>query len=170
MTLPPDAWPRLKDVFAGARAVGGRAPLVPRSGLLRRQNAALRQEVESLLSSDERAEEAFSRRQRGAGRRHQGDKEPEGQRIGTYQIASRIGAAEWVSLSRRRAPQANRQVAIKVLLPAVADDPDRLERFSREAQVVSASLNHRTLRRSTSSKTPTAYDVGQGTGGGHARR
>src|SRR5215204_968417 len=35
----------------------------------------------------------------------------------------------------------NRQVAIKVLLPAVADDPDRLARFSREAQVL-ASLNH----------------------------
>jgi serine/threonine-protein kinase len=35
----------------------------------------------------------------------------------------------------------NRQVAIKVLLPAVADDPDRLARFSREAQLL-ASLNH----------------------------
>ncbi len=35
----------------------------------------------------------------------------------------------------------NRDVAIKVLLPAVADDPDRLARFSREAQVL-ASLNH----------------------------
>jgi eukaryotic-like serine/threonine-protein kinase len=32
-------------------------------------------------------------------------------------------------------------VAIKVLLPAVANDPDRLARFSREAQVL-ASLNH----------------------------
>ena len=35
----------------------------------------------------------------------------------------------------------NRDVAIKVLLPAVANDPDRLARFSREAQVL-ASLNH----------------------------
>src|SRR5262245_20528621 len=35
----------------------------------------------------------------------------------------------------------NRQVAIKVLLPAVANDPDRLARFRREAQVL-ASLNH----------------------------
>jgi serine/threonine-protein kinase len=32
-------------------------------------------------------------------------------------------------------------VAIKVLLPAVANDPDRLARFSREAQLL-ASLNH----------------------------
>src|SRR3954463_4374459 len=35
----------------------------------------------------------------------------------------------------------NRDVAIKVLLAEVANDPDRLARFSREAQVL-ASLNH----------------------------
>ena len=42
---------------------------------------------------------------------------------------------------RARDAKLNRDVAIKVLLPAVADDPDRLARFSREAQVL-ASLNH----------------------------
>ena len=61
----------------------------------------------------------------------------------------------WGGLSRAR-HQLNRDVAIKVLLPAVANDPDpstgsgssratsrddRLARFSREAQVL-ASLNH----------------------------
>ena len=35
----------------------------------------------------------------------------------------------------------NRDVVIKVLLPSVANDPDRLARFSREAPVL-ASLNH----------------------------
>lgn len=42
---------------------------------------------------------------------------------------------------RARDPKLNRDVALKVLLPAVANDPDRLARFSREAQVL-ASLNH----------------------------
>jgi len=42
---------------------------------------------------------------------------------------------------RARDTKLNREVAIKVLLPAVANDPDRLARFSREAQVL-ASLNH----------------------------
>src|SRR5262245_9707727 len=42
---------------------------------------------------------------------------------------------------RARATKLNRDVAIKVLLPAVANDPDRLARFRREAQVL-ASLNH----------------------------
>ena len=34
-----------------------------------------------------------------------------------------------------------RDVALKVLPPALANDPDRIERFKREARVV-ASLNH----------------------------
>src|SRR4051794_35462867 len=42
---------------------------------------------------------------------------------------------------RARDTKLNRDVAIKVLLPAVANDRDRLARFSREAQVL-ASLNH----------------------------
>jgi Tol biopolymer transport system component len=42
---------------------------------------------------------------------------------------------------RARDAKLNRDIAIKVLLPAVANDPDRLARFSREAQVL-ASLNH----------------------------
>ncbi len=42
---------------------------------------------------------------------------------------------------RARDSKLNRDVAIKVLLAEVADDPDRLARFSREAQVL-ASLNH----------------------------
>ncbi len=42
---------------------------------------------------------------------------------------------------RARDAKLNRDVAIKVLLPAVAADAERLARFSREAQVL-ASLNH----------------------------
>ncbi len=42
---------------------------------------------------------------------------------------------------RARDTKLHRDVAIKVLLPAVANDPDRRARFSREAQVL-ASLNH----------------------------
>ena len=42
---------------------------------------------------------------------------------------------------RARDTKLNRDVAIKVLLPSVASDPDRLARFKREAQVL-ASLNH----------------------------
>ena len=39
---------------------------------------------------------------------------------------------------RARDTKLNRDVAIEVLLPAVANDPDRLARFSREAQVLAS--------------------------------
>ena len=42
---------------------------------------------------------------------------------------------------RARDTKLNRDVAIKVLTRSVVNDPDRLARFSREAQVL-ASLNH----------------------------
>jgi serine/threonine protein kinase/Tol biopolymer transport system component len=64
-----------------------------------------------------------------------------GSRIGPYQLASRIGAGGMGEVYRARDTTLNRQVAIKVLLPAVANDPDRLARFRREAQVL-AALNH----------------------------
>jgi TolB-like protein/Flp pilus assembly protein TadD len=65
----------------------------------------------------------------------------EGQRLGSYQLAARIGAGGMGEVYRARDTKLNRDVAIKVLLPAVANDPDRLARFSREAQLL-ASLNH----------------------------
>jgi len=40
--------------------------------------------------------------------------------------------------------QLNRQVALKILPDAFADDPDRLARFTREAQIL-ASLKVRVL-------------------------
>ena len=42
---------------------------------------------------------------------------------------------------RARDTKLNREVAIKVLLAAVANDTARLDRFSREAQLL-AALNH----------------------------
>ncbi len=64
-----------------------------------------------------------------------------GARLGSYEILSSLGAGGMGEVYRARDTKLNRDVAIKVLLPAVANDPDRLARFSREAQVL-ASLNH----------------------------
>ena len=64
-----------------------------------------------------------------------------GQRVGVYEIVARLGVGGMGEVYRARDTKLNRDVAIKVLLPAVANDPDRLARFSREAQVL-ASLNH----------------------------
>ena len=64
-----------------------------------------------------------------------------GTRLGPYEIVATLGAGGMGEVYRARDAKLNRDVALKVLLPAVANDPDRLARFSREAQVL-ASLNH----------------------------
>jgi serine/threonine-protein kinase len=64
-----------------------------------------------------------------------------GSRLGPYEILALLGAGGMGEVYRARDTTLNRDVAIKVLLPSVANDPDRLARFRREAQVL-ASLNH----------------------------
>src|SRR5476649_151695 len=65
----------------------------------------------------------------------------QGTRLGPYEIITPLGAGGMGEVYRARDTKLHRDVAIKVLLPSVASDPDRLARFSREAQVL-ASLNH----------------------------
>jgi serine/threonine protein kinase len=64
-----------------------------------------------------------------------------GARLGPYEIVSPIGAGGMGEVYRARDTRLNRDVAIKVLPELFAKDPDRRERFEREAQVL-ASLNH----------------------------
>ena len=140
MALPHDDWRRLKEVFAGARAL----PVERRTAYLAEacgDNEAMRQEVESLLASNERVKSFLETPAAAQVQDAFAAKNLEGHRIGSYQIAARIGAGGMGEVYKALDTKLNRQVAIKVLLPAVADDPDRLARFSREAQVL-ASLNH----------------------------
>ena len=64
-----------------------------------------------------------------------------GTRLGPFEILSSLGEGGMGAVYRARDTKLGREVAIKVLLPAVANDADRLARFQREAQVL-ASLNH----------------------------
>ena len=64
-----------------------------------------------------------------------------GSRVGPYEIVSQIGAGGMGEVFRAHDVRLNRDVAIKVLPEAFAQDKERLARFRREAQVV-ASLNH----------------------------
>ena len=64
-----------------------------------------------------------------------------GSRIGAYEIQSTLGAGGMGVVYRARDTRLNRDVALKVLPDVFAQDPDRLERFKREAQFL-AALNH----------------------------
>lgn len=61
--------------------------------------------------------------------------------IAHYRISSKIGEGGMGAVYRATDTKLNREVAIKVLPDAFARDPERLARFTREAQVL-ASLNH----------------------------
>jgi serine/threonine protein kinase len=64
-----------------------------------------------------------------------------GTRIGPYEITSPLGEGGMGVVYRAHDTKLGRDVAIKALPDAFADDSDRLQRFQREAQVL-ASLNH----------------------------
>src|SRR5687767_12467406 len=64
-----------------------------------------------------------------------------GTRIGAYEIGDLLGQGGMGEVYRARDHKLGRDVALKILSDVVADDPDRLARFKREAQVL-ASLNH----------------------------
>jgi serine/threonine protein kinase len=67
-----------------------------------------------------------------------------GTKLGVYDITGVLGEGGMGAVYRARDRALNRDVAVKVLLPAVSNDPDRLARFSREAQIL-ASLSHPNL-------------------------
>ncbi len=75
-----------------------------------------------------------------------------GARLGPYEIAAAIGAGGMGEVYRARDTRLDRTVAIKVLPEHLARDPERRQRFEREARAV-ASLNHPHIC--------ALYDVGQ---------
>ena len=75
----------------------------------------------------------------------------QGDRLGRYEILGSIGAGGMGEVWRARDTELDREVAVKVLPAAVADNPDRRKRFEREARAT-AALNHPNLL--------TVFDVG----------
>ena len=64
-----------------------------------------------------------------------------GTRLGPYEVLAPLGAGGMGEVYRARDSRLGRDVAIKALPPAFAQDAERLARFEREARLL-ASLNH----------------------------
>ena len=64
-----------------------------------------------------------------------------GSTLGPYRIVAKLGAGGMGEVFRAHDPRLGRDVAVKVLPPAVAMSPDRLRRFAQEARAA-AALSH----------------------------
>ena len=132
--MTDDRWRRVKALFQAAveRPPGARDAFLAAETS---DDEALRREVESLLASDTQDGDAVDRWPR--------DATSLGtlRRLGHYEIVAPIGAGAMGEVYKARDPKLNREVAIKVLPPLLALDPDRVARFTREAQVL-AALTH----------------------------
>jgi serine/threonine protein kinase len=78
-----------------------------------------------------------------------------GAKLGPYEIVAQLGAGGMGEVYRAIDPRIGREVAIKVLPPAFAEDSDRLARFEQEARAA-GKLNHPAILG--------VYDVGQDSG------
>jgi serine/threonine protein kinase len=75
-----------------------------------------------------------------------------GMRLGPYQILAPLGRGGMGEVYRARDLRLDREVAVKVVPEQLAQDPDRLARFEREARAVAALAHPNIL---------VLYDVGQ---------
>ena len=133
-----DRWARISQVYGEAVAC---AP-VARAAFLDDACAgdwALRAEVESLLRHELPSVAALELMAQ-----EMAATSPsvvQGMRLGSYTIQSLIGEGGMGQVYRAHDGELGREVAIKVLPPIFARDPNRRARFDREAKVL-ASLNH----------------------------
>src|SRR5215471_14627114 len=136
--MTPERWREVTQIYGAvvSQAPERRAATVAE---LCGTDEELRREIESLLQSKDGA----SLLERAAVDRGSVMQMvvPIGSQIGVFRIDSLLGVGGMGEVYRARDTKLNRDVAIKILPPAFANDPDRLARFKREAQVL-ASLNH----------------------------
>jgi eukaryotic-like serine/threonine-protein kinase len=148
--LEPERWRQIEKLYHAALKLEGSG----RAAFLERACGGdddLRREVDSLLASDaaagsfieapamEVAAKALANNPSVLALNK--DSVKTGATISHYQILGKLGAGGMGEVYRARDTKLNREVALKVLPEAFAQDAERMARFQREAQVL-ASLNH----------------------------
>src|SRR6476646_7599189 len=122
-------WRQIEDIYHSALS----RPLEKRAAFLDevcRGDLDLQQRVQSLLTADERAGSFLEV----AALEDDSAIAATPVHIGSYQILHRLGAGGMGEVYRAHDPKLGRDVAIKTLVRAFADDPDRLSRLRREAR------------------------------------
>ncbi len=150
-----DRWQQVDRLLDEALAL----PSGEREAFLERVSAAdeeLRQEVRSLLNAHDRAEKSFLNAPAlEMAAKRLGEEQANiliGERFGFYRIRSLLGVGGMGEVYLARDERLGRLVALKLLPRQFVEDRARVERFAREARVVSG-LNHPNI--------VTVYDIGE---------
>jgi len=69
-----------------------------------------------------------------------------GTRLGAYEILTLIGSGGMGEVYRATDTRLGRDVALKILPASFTNDPERVARFRREAQVLASALQCRSCR------------------------
>ncbi|MBK9155292.1 MAG: protein kinase [Chloracidobacterium sp.] len=132
--MTPELWEQITDIYHEAAELSG----ADRDRYLNDacgSDPQIRKEVESLLEADRNAGEFISTPAVGS------MESWSGQFVGHYQIMSRIGSGGMGEVYLAKDSRLNRLVALKTLPPVLANRPDHLRRFEKEAQAA-AAINH----------------------------
>jgi serine/threonine protein kinase/Tol biopolymer transport system component len=141
--MTPELWKRVEELYHRARA----RPREEHAAFLAEacpDDEDLRREVESLLEKSGPAERFLSKAPIVMPAYAVSDlvhPPMTGRSIGGYHLQALLGAGGMGEVYRSHDTKLGRDVAIKILPRAFANEPDRLARFEREARVL-ATLNH----------------------------
>jgi Tol biopolymer transport system component len=145
--MQAERWKRIEELYQAALA----QPAEKRAAFLAQacpDDPQLRGEVQSLL--DQQADSFLESAPLSAVRALSA-----GAKLGNFEIVELLGRGGMGEVWRARDTRLKRDVAIKVLPPGLARDPDRIARFEREARAASA-LNHPNI--------VAVYDIGRDNG------
>jgi Tol biopolymer transport system component len=151
--MKPERWKQIERLYDAAQKLD----LNRRAAFLDQAcegDDELRQEVSSLLASDEQAGDflaASALEVAAKGLAATGDSSRVGRRVGHYHVLSLLGAGGMGEVYLARDTRLDRNVAIKFLPAVFAQDLDHLRRFEQEARATSAT-NHPNIL--------TVYDIG----------
>lgn len=145
MSLAPNSWPRIKELFDEATDL----PSPARARLLAGEPETVRREVESLLAADARTANFIEKPVASIPEEFLSDREDSliGKQLGAYRIVRELGRGGLgvVYLAARADDQFQKQVAIKLIKRGL--DTDEIQRRFRNERQILATLEHPNIAR-----------------------